>query len=237
MKYCLFALTLIVATSIAASTAFAGSISAPSGLNPGDQFRIVFVTDGTIRGNNEVSSTYDSLVQSEAAGTTYNGNSVTWLAIISSSNFANPVSAISHIGENTTSSIPVYLVDGTKVASSDNSNGLWSGALQHSINEDIGGQTNLAFSVWTGTSSSGTIATPTNSHFGIRPTYGSTVSSDANWINAGTSSNTTSYHVYGISEVLTVPQSTAAVPEPSTAMLAGLGGLVALAYSLKRKRN
>ena len=53
------------------------------------------------------------------------------------------------------------------------------------------------------------------------------------WANWATNINTASMRLYGISEVLTVPAS---VPEPSTVMLVGLGGLAALGYSFKRKR-
>ncbi len=56
----------------------------------------------------------------------------------------------------------------------------------------------------------------------------------ADWATANLNINTARMRLYGISEVLTVPAS---VPEPSTAMLAGLGGLAALVYSFKRKRN
>ncbi len=234
MKLSIFALTLIVATSIAASTASAGSISAPSGLNPGDQFRIVFVTDGTTAATATTFSTYDNLVQSEASGTTYNGKSISWFAIVSTSS----TDAIVHIGNTTTSSIPVYLVDGTKVTASDTISGLWSGSLQHAVNEDISGQTQNSASVWSGTSSQG-IANVQSRHYAGQSsvTYGSSSSTNGGWIASGATTNTSAFHLYGISEVLTVPQATAAVPEPSTAVLAGLGGLVALAYSLKRKRN
>jgi hypothetical protein len=234
VKLSIFALTLIVATSIAASTASAGSISAPSELNPGDQFRIVFVTDGTTKATSSAFSTYDNLVQSEASGTTYNGHSITWKAIVGTST----VSALDHIGETTTSSIPIFLVDGTKVTASDNTSGLWSGTLLHSINLDLLGAVPTGSRVWTGANYTGAISGLPVGNSGNNVGHGDTTSTGHNWaIAPGLIQKTSLLHLYGISEVLTVPQSTAAVPEPSTAMLAGLGGLVALAYSLKRKRN
>ena len=233
MKLSIFALTLIVATSIAASTASAGSISAPSELNPGDQFRIVFVTDGTTKATDTTFTTYDNLVQSEASGTTYNGNSITWTAIVSTST----VNAIDHIGDSTTSSIPVYLVDGTKVTASDNTSGLWSGTLLHSISEDIQGVSTVG-GVWSGTNTNGSKGNGVRPVGGSSPFHGNSGVIDLSWIfSPSTLLNSTQQHLYGISEVLTVPSATAAVPEPSTAVLAGLGGLVALVYSLKRKRN
>ncbi len=63
---------------------------------------------------------------------------------------------------------------------------------------------------------------------------GSQNSTDNEWVGYITIPVGNLALLYGISEVLTVPST---VPEPSTAMLAGLGGLAALVYSFKRKRN
>ena len=69
---------------------------------------------------------------------------------------------------------------------------------------------------------------------GERAVFGLSYGLGADWANSNTNINTASMRLYGISEVLTVP---AAVPEPSTVMLVGLGGLAALGYSFKRKRS
>ncbi len=94
MKFFRFALTLIAATSISATTASAGSIATPTGLNPGDQFRIVFVTQGTTAANSSDISTYDTFVTNQANSATYNGATITWQAIGSTPS----VNAIDHIG-------------------------------------------------------------------------------------------------------------------------------------------
>ena len=66
-------------------------------------------------------------------------------------------------------------------------------------------------------------------------TYGASWMTDTDWIHKQFTSDTAEpMALYGISEVLTVPAS---VPEPSTVMLVGLGGLAALGYSFKRKRS
>ena len=224
MKKLLSVLSVFALAAIAAGTASAGSIATPTGLNPGDQFRIVFLSTTTTTATNSNLSTYDSIVSSDATGYTYGGNSPIWKAIVSSAT----IDAKDHIGLQSTSVVRLYTVNGTKVSGGN----LWSGALLNPINVTIGG-TLYNTNVWTGTNSSdGNGAT------------GGTMGSDwvatgdtkdtTWWANYGLFESTDMNSVYGISEVLTVPS---AVPEPSTAMLAGLGGLAALVYSFKRKRN
>ena len=170
------------------------------------------------------------LVQTEAAGTTFDGQSISWHAIVSTPT----TNAIDHIGASSASSIPVYLVDGKKVADSDNTNGLWSGSLLSPIFEDINGN-RLESAVWTGTNSDGTRIL--GETMGGSSVYAVSARSEQNsslWIHANPQNRYLSLHLYGISDVLTVP---APVPEPSTAILIMLGGFASLAYSMNRKRN
>ncbi len=235
-KFFCFALTLIAATSIAAGTASAGTIiSTPAGLNPGDHFRIAFVTQGGIVATSSNIATYDNFVTSWADSATYNGATITWQAIGSTSS----VNAIDHIG---VTGDAVYLPDGTLVASTDSTSGLWSGNILHSINEFISGTTTSNVNTYTGTTTSGVAAT-TNQGASLAlgasgVEIGATAYSNYIWIGFSSESRPSNRrNVYGISQELTVPGATASVPEPSTAMLAGLGGLVALVYSFKRKRK
>jgi hypothetical protein len=226
MNRLLSVLSVFAIASVAAGTASAGPIiSTPTGLHPGDHFRIAFVTTGTLA--NTVSSniaTYDSFVTTDAGGATYNGNTITWQAIASTPS----EDAIAHIGIKND---PVYLVDGSRVALTDAA--LWSGSLQHAINETING-TGVSGSVATGTFISGVKFNPLGSGLSQFGLSGFTTN---RWISFNAvPSSASGLHLYGISQELTVPAA-AAVPEPSTAVLAGLGGLAALAYSLKRKRN
>ena len=122
-------------------------LSTPAGLTPGDQFRFVFVTDATTTALSVNITDYDSFVQSQAGGATYDGATVTWLAIGSTS----VVDAIDHIGQTNT---PVYLVDGTEVTTSTTPSGLWSGTIMNPIDEDISGSI-VSSDVWTGTHSNG----------------------------------------------------------------------------------
>ena len=86
-------------------------LTTPAGLNPGDQFRFVFVTDVGAEATSFNISDYDAYVQYQAGGATYNGTTVTWQAIASTS----AVNAIDHISQTNN---PVYLSDGTLVTTS-----------------------------------------------------------------------------------------------------------------------
>jgi len=99
------------------------ALSTPGGLTPGESFRFAFVTDGTTDAASSSIGTYNNLVTSDASteagggGVTYNGVTLTWSAIASTSF----VAASTNIG---TYGVPVYLASGTQVTSSDDASGL-----------------------------------------------------------------------------------------------------------------
>ncbi len=221
-------LSVIIAIVGASGIASAGPIIAtPAGLNPGDHFRIVFVTDTTTTASDSNLNTYDNLVTTDANGATYNGQAITWQAIVSSSS----VNAINRIQEY---DVPVYLADGTKVADSDTSatNGLWSTTLENPINEDLS-HTPITALVWTGTGATG-FAFSGNEIGSEQPSVGSTIVTYAAWATAGFYDPSYQYNLYGISSELTV---LATVPEPSTAMLAGLGIFATAICGYRRQKN
>lgn len=205
-------------------------LTTPAGLAPGDQFRFVFVTDGTTTATSTDISTYDNFAQTQADGATYDGVTVSWLAIGSTT----AVNAIDHIGQTET---PVYLVDGTMVTPNTTTTGLWSGTLDSPIDEDISGQTLLTTTVWTGTNYDGTqsnIAPPLGSAI---PDYGITYLTNNEWIAAGHGiAPQITLSLYSISQILTVPQLTT-VPEPSSKLLLGVGGALVSAHGWARRRR
>jgi hypothetical protein len=186
----------------------------PAGLAPGSHFRFVFVTDGTTTASSANIMDYDIFVTNQAGGATYNGATVSWQAIGSTS----MVDAINHITGPTTD--PVYLSDGTLVATSTstNSSGLWSGSLQHAINEDLTG-TFVGAGVWTGTIPNG------QGGFSVQlgatlPLSGTTALSNSFWVDFSVAPSSTPNSTYGISSDLVVP---GAVPEPSSWLTLGIG--------------
>ncbi len=187
-------------------------LATPSGLAPGDQFRFVFITDGTTTATSSSIATYNNFVNTQAGGATYAGSVVTWEAIGSTVS----ESAINNVGQTAT---PVYLADGTLVTTSTTSSGLWSGSILNPIDEDLSGKgvSSGSTGVWTGTNTNGSAsANHLDDFFGV--TIGASTTTDGTWINDGVwPADYTSgvFHMYGISQVLV-----ASVPEPSTLIMA-----------------
>jgi len=240
MKRVLSVLSLFAIASVAAGAASAGVIiHTPAGLHQGDHFRIAFVTSGTIDATSSAISTYDKFVTDQADHATYAGQVIQWQAIASTPT----VTANDHIG---VTHDRIFLVDGTKVASDDSKifggfslypPGIFIPHLDHSINLDIH-ETRIEDNVWTGTGLNAEFdrldprfSLGGTSNFSV---HGLSSSHNPSWLiafNPYLIPRTTSEHVYGISSDLVV------VPEPSSAMVFGLGALAALAYCIKRKRN
>jgi hypothetical protein len=128
------------------------ALSTPAGLSPGDHFRFVFVTDGITPGTSSNIADYNSFVNTQAGGATYNGQVITWDAIASTST----VNAIDNVGQTPD---PVYLANGTLVTTSTTTSGLWSGTLLSPISEDLTGSAPGTNNVWTGTGPNGDAAT------------------------------------------------------------------------------
>ena len=204
------------------------TLTTPAGLKPGDEFRFVFVTDGGMTAGSSDIADYDRFVNAQAGGATYNGATVSWLAIGSTSS----VNAIDHISQTDTS---VYLADGTRVTTSTTTAGLWSGSLLNPIGEDLSGKAQAA-SVWTGTSTSGQ-----GSSEGVLGAdivmWGSSLFTDSNWVETEAGGNDGALAFFGISETLVVPGAMTAVPEPSTALVAMFGAVSFLAYGWSRRRE
>jgi hypothetical protein len=208
-------------------------IATPAGLNPGDQFRIVFLTVGTTQATSSDIGYYNTFVSNDAinqaggVGNTvvYGGTTLTWTAIAST----NAVSAISNIGSF---GVPVYLASGTRITPSDTVTGLWSGSLLAPINEFLTAPFFFNTSVWTGTLPNGTGAGSftlgSGSEFGSTP--GLSNKSNSEWVETGATPSNFSSNMYGISQVLT------AVPEPSTCIMV-VAGLACGGSSMVRRRK
>jgi hypothetical protein len=208
-------------------------ITTPSGLSPGDQFRIVFLTVATTQATSGDIGYYNTFVTNDAinqaggAGNNviYGSTVLTWTAIAST----NDIAAITNIGSF---DVPVYLGSGTLVAPSDTSSGLWSGSLSAPINEFLTDPFFFDTAVWTGTlpngSAAGSFTLGSGSGFGSVP--GLSNKSNGEWVETEAEPSSFSNNMYGISQVLT------AVPEPSTYAMA-LAGLACGGYSMLRRRK
>jgi hypothetical protein len=202
-------------------------LQTPAGLNPGDQFRFVFVTDGIRDATSTNIADYDSVVTDQAGGVTYNGAVVNWLVIGSTAS----VDAIDHVGQATA---PVYLSDGTLVTTRTTPSGLWSGALVHEINLDLAANAVQGDGfIWTGTNSSGTGTGNVSPLGSARPQVGSAFEADDDWADSGSDNSPGRRPFYGISSILTVQ----GVPEPSTLTMLATALIVCLAIGWTRHRR
>src|SRR5262249_49057304 len=146
----LLLLTLVV--GLGAARPARADIMTPAGLNPGDQFRIIFVSSGTRDATSSNIGDYDTFIGSAAtaARLTYNGVDVPWVALGSpptvSANDSGrlPVDA---------SAPPIYRLDGVKVA--DNTSDLWDGTIDAPINVNELGTGGVDELVFTGTAPGG----------------------------------------------------------------------------------
>ncbi len=204
-------------------------LQTPPGLSPGETFRFVFITEATTVAISPSIANYNSFVNAQAGGATYDGSVVKWVAIGSTSS----ESAIKNVGQTTT---PVYLADGKLVTTSTTSTGLWSGSLLNPIDEDLTGMGIRTGStgVWTGTNTNGSAsAYHLGDFFGV--IIGASTVTNGNWVNDGVWPSDTNFgvfHMYGISEPLT-----AAVPEPSTLWMAGPAIVAVAAFGWSRRRR
>jgi hypothetical protein len=230
MRNFLFAAGMLLCVASRASDA--GMIAAPSGLNPGDQFRLMFLTDGTTSSASGDHTFYDAVVASEASSAgigTYNGNPVTWQALISSTDGTRAIDRLP------ADSIPIYLLDGTLVDSGGAA--LWSyDAILHPINLTPTGNV-LDVRVWTGTFNSGFPFGPLSEGGGGMT--GLSSRTDFNWVSSSRFFVDANHNLYGFSSVLTVPESVQSVPEPATVTMLATGGIFlagACRYGRRRRK-
>ena len=231
-------------------------VQAPEGLNPGDQFRIIFVTSGTIDATSNNLADYNNFVNSEAQGATYNGQKINWSAIVST----DAVNAL--MNTHSYSSSAIYMADGTKVSNAysettrGDSGSLWSSDLLAQPDEGIDGTKYKNRLVWTGTAGNGSEYSTSifgaygvgTSNYGTNPFTGvntfstphvqvgfiSASQTGSNWIQIPNISATntpglqTQTNQYQIYGISDV-MTVATIPEPS-ALLSSIVGIAVVAF-------
>ena len=231
----LFAIVAIVVLGLSVSTQSA-PITTPTGLTPGDQYRIAFVTTAQRDPLSGDIADYNAFVTASAnTQTALIALGTTWTAIAST----NAVDARDNTGTNPFNAahadVPIYLLDGaTKIA--DGNADLWDGTLDHALTvNETGG--NGSLTVRTGTEADGT-ATPPGSGGALgtaaATNFGFNTATGSDWIAANSLGQTVSLHFYALSGVLAFPAATP-VNGPGVGAILALG--VAGIGLIRRRRR
>jgi PEP-CTERM motif len=218
-------LHLCTILAVTPSAVFAGPVTTPPGLSPGDTYRLVYVTSATTEATSADISYYNTFVTADANSfPALAALDTTWTAIGSTST----VAADNNTGTNPAfgAGSPIYNLAGQLVAA--NNADLWSVPAALIIDSEAGTTTYTTPSVWTGTAIAGDVFNePLGNLFSVGSTSNPPEAYVGNpnapftpnsWINdAASASLNNSYDMYAISGVITVP-----TPEPSSVLLACL---------------
>lgn len=199
-----------IALSCVATAAQAGPYVPPS-LAPGSTYHLVFISQGTRDGTSSLIADYNNFVQAEAAlnlALTGTNVGVVYKAIASTTAIDANV--------NVLISAPVYNFNGDLIATSLAD--FWDGTLANAILYDQFAAAGFP-DVWSGSDQSGTAVV--GSEMGsANPRTGLANLGNSRWIDDTVNNDFIPASLYGVSQQLTV------VPEPSTALLLGLGLVV-----------
>jgi PKD domain-containing protein len=183
-------------------------VTVPTSLAPGDQYRLAFVTSTTRDATSSDISVYnqfvDDLAESVPELAALNQD---WKAIAS----ASGIDALTNTGTDPSpagdTGVPIFLLNDTQLV--DHYDDLWDDSLDTPLNvTETGASGSGTDWVWSGTSPAGTAYFRLGSD---SPTMGDRLVSGSHWIQAGRAGDAFSYHLYAMSEVMTIPE-----PEPIT---------------------
>ncbi len=201
-------------TPLAASAAL---ITVPTSLNPGDHYRLAFVTSTTRDATSSSIADYNTFVNSVASSVPALAALGPWSAIASTATTDARDNTLTNPNVGADASVPIYtlnnsLIDPTNVA-------LWSSSgngLLTALNIDETGSLRSNTLVWTGSTFTGTGSA--EAQLGTaNAREGLDANANSAWIQYLTDTSTLSKSLYAMSGVLTV------VPEPSTLALAAFG--------------
>eukprot|EP00188_Purpureofilum_apyrenoidigerum_P001089 Plantae.Rhodophyta-Purpureofilum_apyrenoidigerum.ctg15585.p1 GENE.Plantae.Rhodophyta-Purpureofilum_apyrenoidigerum.ctg15585~~Plantae.Rhodophyta-Purpureofilum_apyrenoidigerum.ctg15585.p1 ORF type:complete len:231 (+),score=9.83 Plantae.Rhodophyta-Purpureofilum_apyrenoidigerum.ctg15585:492-1184(+) len=180
-------------------------ITRSDSLNPGDSYRLAFVTSGRRDARPTNIDDYNIFVTNTA-------QSVSELAALDTDWWVIGSSASVSARENTQTraadeSVPIYLLSGERLV--DGYSDLWDGSLDVALNiNELGEVSNQR--VWTGSNSSGERV---QDHFGQNSNvvHGFSGSPDGNWVSSSFESRHRHYALYAMSGVITVDSPSSAI--------------------------
>lgn len=213
-----------------ATGAHAAAITVPAGLNPGDNYRLVFVTSTTRNATSSNIADYNAFVTSAAnldLGLAALGT--TWAALATTSTVGVLTNLLNEVGlASNDTIIRLYNTGGVLVATGVTvpMTGLYGGTFtSHSgfLNTTEAGGILPVVNVWTGTLGDGTTLATRELGSPQAAFVGATLLTfNNNWTTTSSQLVSSLFPLYGISGLLTVPS---AVPEPSTLAMLGCASL------------
>jgi hypothetical protein len=188
-------LVLVTTSSVAAP------VTLPPDLNPGEPYRLVFVTSTTRDATSSNIGNYNAFVSSVAASVPeLAALGTNWRAIASTASV--DARDNTNTNPNTSTGVPIYNLAGLRVA--DNYADLWNGTLDAAILYDESG-IQASQPVWTGSESDGT------AHLGglgdgSFAAFGLSFTTNFTWMFEESQTLGTSQRFYAISGLLPVPE-------------------------------
>ena len=209
-----------------ASQSLAAPITVPTGLNPGDSYRLAFVTSGTRNGASTDIADYNTFVTSQAnssAELVLLGT--TWTAIASTATVDARDNTNTNTGVDGTG-VPIYLLNDVRLV--DDYVDLWDNSIDTFFEIDQFGNLVANAAVYTGTNSNG-VGHATLPLGAFNNVLGETFKTGAGWVAAGVNTAPAfARPFYAISGVLIAP-------EPGSALLLA-SGLLGLAAQGRRRK-
>ncbi len=220
-----FSLTALLWLAVM-TPASATLISAINALNPGDQYRVLFVTSGTTQATSSDIGTYNTFVQAAAAaGSVTSSLGLTWQALASTS----AVSAQDNAN--------VFPADSSPVSFFNSDGGLLALSAADLLDDSLLSPPQftedgaaLFTSVWTGSDIDASLFA--GSELGSAVPVVGLADASILWLAVSRTPSLDSLPLYGLSSVATVPS---AVPEPATITLTAVG--ILLVSAAARRRN
>jgi hypothetical protein len=213
----LAALGLVTATLLTTGPASAALVDSIDALNPGDMYRVIFMTSTVGLGTSTDIGVYNQRVNDAAsAGSVTNPLGLSWTALASTT----AVNAQTNTGVSNAdiAALSFFNTDGDLIATSGAD--LWSAPLLAAILYDENGVStgneNDHYLTWTGTDATGATSDPLG---GVNVRSGDAAATDFHWMANAVNPNTFQRSLYGVSAGVTV------VPEPTTLPLVGLAVL------------
>ena len=221
---------VIVAAALS-TVAHAAPIVTPVGLNPGDTYRLAFVTSTTTVATSNDVNYYNNFVDTLGfAATGISG----WTAIVSTANDSGTgiiARDNTNTDFNTDIGTAIYLLDGTTNIA-DNNLDLWDGTLDNALNIDETGVSIASGFAWTGTRADGGTQFGLGSVTGIS-TGGFLQFTSPAWNSAELRPNTQAYRLYAISGTL-IFTGADPIHEPGMLLIFALG-IAGLGYATRKR--